>query len=210
MTMFDDRFGAVWPNMKKPMGLSLASPPPITPGALAIPPVRTDMYPSPGGPATDPTAPPFRLDPSAAPPPGLQGTLPPGLASKDVLPPGLANRGLTPPSPFPVNGAPAVPNTIPNVNAGPGGLTLNSTPAAPGWAGTVGVPSPGAAPAANPEMDKTLDALGEMAKGINPKPIADPMATTITPMTAQPNQPNSLSFDLMAQLLNRRRGFMGR
>jgi hypothetical protein len=83
-------------------------------------------------------------------------------------------------------------------------MTLNSTPAAPGWAGTVGLPPPPKDPDSfiqGQDYQKLMSGLGDVAKGLKPKPVADTGATTITPMTSQPNAPNAMAAQLMAALL---------
>ena len=196
-----DRFNAAYPNMTPPRGLSLVNSPfqgPI-PTPMARPPgaapLATDVYNSPGGPATDPSAPPFRLDPSGVPPfRPVTGVAPPTPAAL---------------APFPTDGAsaPAVPYTKPNVDVGPQGVTMTSTPPAPGWAGTVGLPAT-AEEAIKQDINKrnindVFAGLGEVAKGIQNKPseAAQAAAAQLTPMSVAPNTGSQLAGELMSQIL---------
>ena len=206
---FDDRFGASFPN-RLPFGVSLAGLPPQSPmqGPVPMPlprppgapPIATDVYSSPGGPATDPNAAPFRLDR--------------GLPPRDPYTPSAmpAPAPLTATS-FPEAGGPGVPYTRPAVNAGPQGVTLASAPA-PGFAGTVGAEAPPAdvkpaMPKADP--DKVFAGLEEINKGIQNKvsPQEAAAAAQIIPMTAQPNSGGQLSSDLMSQLLRGKQSMRG-
>lgn len=202
---FKDRFNAAFPQML-PNGLSLNSlPQPVNqfpiqgPIPLPLPrplgaEVPTMVYNSPGGPATDPNAPPFRLDRGAVPP-------------MEAPPPAMA--APMQPSVFPTAGAPAVPYSRPAVEAGPKGLTLASAPT-PGWGGTVETAPPPVEEAKKPEekkpdADKVFAGLEEINKGIQNKvsPQEAAAAATITPSSAaaQPNSSNAMAAEIMATLL---------
>jgi hypothetical protein len=150
-----------------------------------------------GGP-TDPNAPPFRLD---------RGAVLPPEGPAQVVPPITPGAAYAKPSAFPTGAAPAVPFN-PIRDPGPAGVSLNSTPVAPGWAGTVGLP---ASPEESKGFDKgqkyneVLTGLEQIAKGAKPKASGDSGANTITPMSVQPNAPSQVSGELMAQLLQHAR-----
>lgn len=169
----------------------------VPPSPGLPPPQRTDIYNSPGGPAT-PGTPVFRLD---------RGAVIPPETPAQVVPPINPSAAYAKPSAFPTGDAPAVPFN-PIREPGPAGVSLNSTPVAPGWAGTVGLPG---TPEEAKGFDKgqkyneALTGLGEIAKGLKPKPAADSGANTITPMSSQPNAPSQVSGELMAQLLQHAR-----
>lgn len=123
--------------------------------------------------------------------------------------PALAAPPARVPSAFPTGGTAPIVATRPVIEQAPGGgVSLNTNPIAPGWAGTVGLP---ASPEESKGFDKgqkyneALAGLGEIAKGLKPKPAADTGANTITPMSVQPNQPSNLSAELMGQILQGRR-----
>jgi hypothetical protein len=172
---------------------------PITP----TDPVRTDIIPSPGGPATIPGV--HRLYP-AGPPPVVPPELPPEGPAQ-VVPPITPGAAYARPKAFPTGDAAPVPFN-PVREPGPAGVSLNSTPVAPGWAGTVGLPgSPEEAKGFDKgqKYNEALAGLETIAKGLKPKPAGDSGANTITPMSVQPNAPSQVSGELMAQLLQHAR-----
>lgn len=185
---FRDRFGAAFPGGIP--GLSLTGAPMMGPVPLPQPrPLSAEVpamvYPSPGGPATDPSAPPFRLDRSAMPP------VPMASAAPSTAPT------------FPIGGAPPVPHVS--------GLTLNSNPQMAGWAGTAGLsPTPGSegtaevAPSMTDNLAKAIPGLEDIAKGLKAK-AADPTANQIIPSNMQPNTGASNAAELMTALLNSKR-----
>jgi hypothetical protein len=202
----------------KSRGLNLTSNPVVAPPPIAIPPptpVQTiPITPTP----TDPTAEPIRMPPPEAVQAWRNGAnrdiaagdtnLPPAVVSPDAAV--VAAPPARVPSAFPVGGADPIVATKPVVEQGAGGgISLNSTPVSPGWAGTVGIPtSPEESKwwekgAKNAEMMAGLEA---MAKGAKPKPAGDSGANTITPMSSlQPNAPGQLSSDLMQSIIQNRR-----
>jgi hypothetical protein len=195
VTTFDDRFGAAFPNRLVPP-VPFAQMPPGVPGlSLATPPM---------------VAPPpvMRLDPAAT--DNWRNRVDQDVRNGVVPNPAAPPPPMAQPGPFPTQAA-AVPYTQPAVQeGGPSGITMNSTPAAPGWAGTVGMDAPAKsnfAPGGN--FDKTMAGLDEIAKGLKPKvsDAAQAAAATITPMSvgAQPNVPSALAHDLMMQIMQGRR-----
>lgn len=180
-----------------------AAAPVVVPPAPVAPEVRTDIIRSPGGPATNPTDPPVRLYPHGTPPVVAPEQLPTPPAAVPAMP--LATP--RPPARFPTEDVPPVAN-VP-APTGPGGITLNSAPVAPGWAGTVGLPPSEASKAFDEGKDyqKMLAGIGEVAKGLKPKSndAALAAATTISPMSVQANQPNQLSAELMNTILQSKR-----
>lgn len=176
-------------------------------GADLAPPIRTDILPSPGGPATDPTAPPHRLPPAEAVEAWRRGVPLPDVPPA-AEPPVAAPPARVPPA-FPAGGVAPVIATNPVVDQAPGGgVTLNSTPVAPGWAGTVGIPAtPEEAKAFDKGSDyqKLMSGLDEVAKGMKPKaPVA--AIPNLVAGAPEPNQSNQLAAQLMAAMLNKNRG----
>jgi hypothetical protein len=197
VTTFDDRFGASFPNRRVPPVPFTQTPPGVPGLSLATPPMA---------------APPpvMRLDPAAT--DAWRGRVDRDVGN-GVVPNPAAPPPMAQPGPFPTEAA-AVPYTQPAVQAGgPSGITMNSTPAAPGWAGTVGLggqtPQEKAAFTQGNDYAKTVAGLEEISKGLRPKvsDAAAAAAATITPMSsgAQPNIPSSLAHDLMMQVLQGRR-----
>jgi len=143
---------------------------------------------------------PFRLDPAATDKwrTGVNQDVQAGV----VPTPTAALPPTQPVAPLPIN-AGAIPYTNPNVNAGPGGVTLASNPVAPGWAGTVGLP-------ASPEEAKGFDKgskyseilsnLDDVAKGLKPK-VTAPAIPNLVAQAPEPNQPNAMAYQLMAALM---------
>ena len=216
MSPFNDRFGAFTPTNMSPEELRMALirsklQPPAYPGqndqpnrgvtlnlAPTVAPVAasaeipTVIKPSSGGPADDPSAPPFRL--------GGKPVLPDGTTAPVVTP--ASDVPFTQPvvkKPFPTEDASAVPYAAPVVNAGPGGVTLNSTPSAPGWAGTVGIPAPSSDYQKGQTDEKLMSGLEEMAKGMKPKVNAPP---PLAPPNLEAGQSNQLAYQLMAALMS--------
>ena len=187
------------------MGTTLNTPPPIPVQSVPITPTdpaqgrETIVIPPPpgaGGP-TDPNAPPFRLDRGAVPPP----------EPAQVVPPITPGAAYAKPKAFPTGDAPPVPFN-PVREPGPAGVSLNSTPVAPGWAGSVGLPSTPQEAAIWEKATKNADLMSGLetaVKGLKPKPAGDSGANTITPMSVQPNAPSQVSGELMAQLLQHAR-----
>lgn len=199
----------------KSRGLNLTSTPvdaPIVPTPIPVqrgivpPPVRTDILPSPGGPATDPTAPPHRLPPAEAVEAWRRGTPLPTIPP-EVEPSVAAPPARVPPA-FPAGGTAPVIATNPVVEQSPTGVTLNTTPVAPGWAGTVGLPStPEEAKVFDKGSDyqKMLSSLDDVAKGLKPKaPVA--AIPNLVAGAPEPNQSNQLAAQLMAAMMNKNRG----
>jgi hypothetical protein len=85
-----------------------------------------------------------------------------------------------------------------------GGLTLASNPVS-NWAGSIGVQSPEekAAFAKGQDWEKMASTGGDVLKALQNKPSGAEAnaATQLTPMTSQPNVPNAMAGELMAQLL---------
>ena len=179
---------------------------PIIPTAQSStlpPPASTVIVPSPGGGPTDPNAEPVRINPHGAPaiaPPVVQ---PPPVQPVAAAPPARV------PSAFPVGGTAPIVATNPVIEQGPGGgVSLNTNPVAPGWAGTVGLPASKAESEGFMKGQKYNDLIAGLegiSKGLNPKKSGDTGANTITPMSVQPNQPSNLSAELMGQILQGRR-----
>jgi len=175
--------------------------PPVIPPAAPDESIRTDVIRAPGGPATDPAAPPVNLYPHGRPP-----LVPPvdiSPAAVTAPSPSVARAAPPPARVFPVEGTDPVPTAPP-------GVSLTSTPAqnpALGWAGTVGLPgTPEEAKAFDKGGDyqKMLAGMDDIAKGMRPKaPVANPFPV----MTAeQPNNPNQMAGQLMAALMQNKRG----
>ena len=127
-----------------------------------------------------------------------QWKIPPAPAS--VPPPAYAK-----PPAFPPAEVAPIPNVPPAT--GPAGITLNSAPVAPGWAGTVGLPAPDQVQAfgQGQNYEKAMAGLDEIAKGFKGPKTQQTDLTTITPMSSQPNQPGQLSAELMNTLLQAKR-----
>lgn len=204
---FNDRFNAAFPYML-PQGLNLTSLPQVPiQGPIPLPMPRpigaevpTVVYNSPGGPATDPNAPPFRLD-RGAPPPVEAPLSPPAMVAP--------TRALASSPSFPTGETSAVPYTKPVVQAGAQGVTLNSNPAA-GWEGSVGAEAPAkvAEAAPKPDYDKLMAGVEDIAKGFK-KSAADPSANQIIPSNMQPNSGSGAAAELMAALLGAKKRPMG-
>jgi len=203
----------------KSRGLSLASNPVPAPPPVVVPPPQEPVTRSVQTIPITPTEAPIRTNPDGT----LAGNItsnrvdnPASWVTPPVVAPApdaavvAAPPARVPPSAFPVGGVAPVPNTAPVIEQGAGGgVSLNSNPVAPGWAGTVGIPtSPEESKwwekgAKNAEMMAGLEA---MAKGARPKPAGDSGANTISPMSSlQPNAPGQLSSDLMQSILQNRR-----
>lgn len=176
--------------------IPVAAPTPVQ----TIPITPTDVIP--GAPATDPTAPPFRMPEQSAVDKWRAGVDTDPMTHSSPATPRIK------PGAFPTSDVAPVANV--SAPTGPGGITLNSAPIAPGWAGTVGLPNtPEAAKSftAGQNYSDLLGGLGEMAKGAKPKPAATDL-NTITPMSQQPNAGIGGAQELLAQLLqNRRRNY---
>jgi hypothetical protein len=193
-------------------GLSIDSTP-IVPTSVSTVPVqptnevRTVIVPSPGGGPTDPNALPHRLNPYGppkAPPSDIPDT--PAVRSAVAAPAVLPAVPAKPPAPFPTTPVDPVPN-VPQAT-GPAGITLNSAPIAPGWAGTVGIPaSPEAAQAydAGKNNEKIMGGLDEIAKGLHPK-AQQVQVPNLLAGAPEPNQANQMAAQLMAAMVNRNRG----
>jgi hypothetical protein len=134
--------------------------------------------------------------------------LPPEPPAQVVPPVNPSAPYAKPPKEFPTEAAPAVPFN-PVRDPGPTGVSLNSNPVAPGWAGTVGLPgTPTEKEAAafnqGQNMSELVKGLETMKKGIQNKSTATDL-NTLTPMSAQPNVPSQVSGELMAQILQNAR-----
>jgi hypothetical protein len=111
---------------------------------------------------------------------------------------------VRPPAAFPAQAEP-VPYSKPAIEQQ--GTTLTSGgPQAPGWAGTVGLPTTPAEAKAfekGGNYEKLLGGLEEINKGIKNKPndAAAAAAATINPSSLQPNQANQLAAQLMNTML---------
>lgn len=200
MATFDDRFGAAFrgrgfqPIPMPPVpGLTLGSNPNIQGNvdfqqALAPPP--------PAAPPPPVNAEPYRMQGNPADYQAWRTSAP--------IPTAAPQR----PAPFPAGGTAPVPNVA--APTGPGGITLNSAPTAPGWAGTVGLPATPEASSAfdrGADWQKMLGLAGDVAKGIKGKaPTATDM-NTITPMSPSPvgGGGGQMGAELLAQLLSARR-----
>jgi hypothetical protein len=205
-----DQVGGMTPDqlramvLKRAMGVGLTSAPivptPVATMPITPPQVPTTVVPPTGGPPTDPTAPPFRLDRGVVPPPD------PTVAAVPPVPPVPPPRfggGSTPPY---------LPSTLSTTPAPGGGVTLASNPIDPnaGWAASVGAaPNTEVAKAFDKGKDysDTLNALGDIAKGLKPKSSADAAkaAATIDPTGVQAHQPSDLASSLMAQMIQAQR-----
>jgi hypothetical protein len=170
-----------------PMGTTINAQPIVPTPVQTVPiggGVPTNVVASPGGPATDPNAAPYRLDRGAVSPP-MPTVAPP--------PPALPSQWPPPAS--------APPMALPQ--ASPSGLTLNSTPAQ-GWGGTVGLPAPDDTPSKSfdkgVDWNKMTSGLEDVAKGLKPK-STDSKATEIIPSQSQMPQTNPLAYQLMSQLM---------
>jgi len=197
--------------LRRSLGTTLTSQPviPLSPPPAIPPPVRTDIIPSPGGPATDPTAPPVRMPSAEAVEAWRRGVQPPVVQQPPEPPVAVPPAKIAPA--FPAGGTAPIVATNPVVQQGPGGVTLNSTPIAPGWAGTVGLPStPEEAKAFDKGSDyqKLMSGLDEVAKGLKPKaaPITIPDLLKGAP---EPNQASQAAATLMTALLQGKRRNQG-
>lgn len=120
----------------------------------------------------------------------------------DALPPAPTRSvaPVQPPSAFPAQTG-AVPYTA--SPTGPGGITLASNPVAPGWAGTVGLPGTpaSAAPDATADWGKAMEGMAGLTKALQSKVTPAAIPNLVGSSGEQPNQPSSLAFDLMKQIM---------
>lgn len=213
MTMFDDRFGAAFPNRKVPF-----APIPMPPGVMptAAPPAPPAAVPPGFDPTTAIRTPsPDQTDAWRS---GVDQDMSRGIAASPVSAPVASPAPapmappVTPSDAFTRGSAPAVPYSRPAISEGPQGLTLNSAPA-PGWAGTVDAAPPAAPDKPKPgfmdSLEKAIPGLEQIAKGLKPKSDESGM-NTITPMSSSgignPNQ--QMGSNLLAEMLaNRRRQY---
>ena len=178
-----DRFNAAFPNMR---GMTLNTPP--VPMPMPRPPEAEA---------------PFRLYGSTFGPRGPSPMTPQGQ-SVEAGPIGTGPAPYDRPAAFPAGGVAPVPNVA--APQGPGGISLNSTPTAPGWAGTVGIPAPpvdAKSFQAGSDMQKALGGLEEVAKGLKGKESKSSDLNTITPMSSAPlgGGGNQMGAELLGQLL---------